>query len=157
MQKITTCLWFDNQAEEAAEFYCSLFEDSKILDVMHYGEGAHKPAGSVLMVTFVLQGTEFQALNGGPEFHFTEATSLSVSVEGQEENDRLWNALTEGGEESQCGWLKDRYGLSWQIVPTQLMALLSDPEPGRAYRATQAMFAMQRIDIAAVQAAADAA
>lgn len=154
MQKITPCLWFDTEAEEAAEFYTSLFEDSKVLEVSHYGEAGPRPAGTVLMVSFVLQGMEFQALNGGPEFPFTEAVSLSVSVSGQEEVDRLWAALTEGGVESQCGWLKDRYGLSWQIVPTELTDLLADPDAGRAERAMRAMLGMRKIDIAAVEAAA---
>ena len=157
MSKIATCLWFDNEAEEAAEFYTSLFEDAKITDVSHYGEGGPKPAGTVLMVTFVLQGAEFQALNGGPEFTFDEAVSLSVSCEDQAEVDRLFVALTEGGEDGPCGWLKDRYGLSWQLVPTRLLELLADPDPARAARAMQAMMDMRKIDIAAVEAAADAA
>ena len=157
MSKIATCLWFDNEAEEAAEFYTSLFEDAKITDVSHYGEVGPKPAGTVLMVTFVLQGAEFQALNGGPEFTFDEAVSLSVSCEDQAEVDRLFDALTEGGEDGPCGWLKDRYGLSWQLVPTRLLELLADPDKARAARAMQAMMDMRKIDIAAVEAAADAA
>ena len=154
MSKIATCLWFDTEAEEAAEFYTSLFEDAKITDVSHYGEGGPKPAGTVLMVTFVLQGAEFQALNGGPEFTFDEAVSLSVSCEDQAEVDRLFDALTEGGEDGPCGWLKDRYGLSWQLVPTRLVELLGDPDKDRAARAMQAMMGMRKIDIAAVEAAA---
>ena len=157
MQKVTTCLWFDNEAEEAAEFYCSLFEDSKITEVSHYVADGPKPAGTVLMVTFVLQGTEFQALNGGPEFTFDEAVSLSVSCVDQAEVDRLFDALTAGGEDGPCGWVKDRYGLSWQLVPTRLIELLADPDKARAARAMQAMMQMRKIDIAAVEAAADAA
>ena len=156
MQRITPCLWFDNEAEEAAEFYTSLFEDSKITEVSHYVTDGPKPAGTVLMVTFVLQGTEFQALNGGPEFPFTEAVSLSVSCADQAEVDRLFAALTEGGEEGPCGWVRDRYGLSWQLVPTRLIELLGDPDKARAARAMQAMMGMRKIDIAAVEAAADA-
>jgi predicted 3-demethylubiquinone-9 3-methyltransferase (glyoxalase superfamily) len=154
MSKIATCLWFDDQAEEAAEFYTSLFEDSKITDVSYYVTDGPKPAGTVLMVTFVLQGTEFQALNGGPEFTFDEAVSLSVSCEDQAEVDRLFAALTESGEDGPCGWVKDRYGLSWQLVPTRLIELLGDPDKDRAARAMQAMMGMRRIDIAAVEAAA---
>ena len=157
MSKIATCLWFDNEAEEAAEFYTSLFEDAKITDVSHYGDVGPKPAGTVLMVTFVLQGAAFQALNGGPEFTFDEAVSLSVSCEDQAEVDRLFDALTAGGEDGPCGWLKDRYGLSWQLVPTRLVELLGDPDKDRAARAMQAMMGMRKIDIAAVEAAADAA
>src|SRR4051812_20841161 len=154
MNKIATCLWFDNEAEEAAEFYTSLFEDSKITDVSRYGDAGPKPAGTALVVSFVLQGAEFQALNGGPEFSFTEAVSISVGVDDQEEYDRLWYALSEGGEESQCGWLKDRYGLSWQIVPNELTAILAAGDQARADRAVAAMMPMQRIDIAAIKAAA---
>jgi predicted 3-demethylubiquinone-9 3-methyltransferase (glyoxalase superfamily) len=156
MSKIATCLWFDNEAEEAAEFYTSLFDDSKITQVSHYLDGGPKPAGTVLMVTFVLQGTEFQALNGGPEFTFDEAVSLSVSCADQAEVDRLFDALTDGGEDGPCGWVKDRYGLSWQLVPTRLLELFDDPDKARATRAMQAMMGMRKIDIAAVEAAADA-
>ena len=157
MSKIATCLWFDTEAEEAAEFYTSLFEDARITEVSHYGDVGPKPAGTVLMVTFVLQGAEFQALNGGPEFTFDEAVSLSVSCENQAEVDRLFDALTEGGEDGPCGWLKDRYGLSWQLVPTRLLELFADPDKARAARAMEAMMGMRKIDIAAVEAAADAA
>ena len=157
MSKIATCLWFDTQAEEAAEFYTSLFEDAKITEVSRYVTDGPKPAGTVLMVTFVLQGAEFQALNGGPEFTFDEAVSLSVSCADQAEVDRLYDALTEGGEDGPCGWLKDRYGLSWQLVPTRLVELLADPDTARAARAMRAMMDMRKIDIAAVEAAADAA
>ncbi|WP_024286470.1 VOC family protein [Cellulomonas sp. KRMCY2] len=156
MQAITPFLWFDDQAEEAAQHYVSIFENSRILDVSRNGEGGPGPAGSVLTVRFELDGLELQALNGGPHFHFTEAISLFVSVESQEEVDRLWDRLIEGGgEPSRCGWLKDRYGLSWQVVPTALSELMGDPDPARASRATQAMLGMSKIDIAALRAAAD--
>ena len=131
MQKITPCLWFDTEAEEAAELYVSLFADAKILEVTHYGEAGPRPAGTVMTVSFMLEGQEYLALNGGPEFPFTEAVSFSVSCEDQEEVDRLWARLLEGGGvESQCGWLKDRFGLSWQIIPTALPRLLARPGPG---------------------------
>jgi predicted 3-demethylubiquinone-9 3-methyltransferase (glyoxalase superfamily) len=155
MQKIVTYLWFDNQAEEAANFYTSLFEDSKVTDVSRYGEAGPGEPGSVMVTTFQLAGQEYIALNGGPQFKFTEATSLYVNCESQEEVDRLWNALTDGGEEQPCGWLKDRYGLSWQIIPTALPRLLSDPDPAKARRVMEAMFTMRKIDIAALQAAYD--
>jgi predicted 3-demethylubiquinone-9 3-methyltransferase (glyoxalase superfamily) len=155
MQTISPFLWFDDQAEQAAEFYVSLFPNSRILGVSRYGEGAPQPAGTAMSVSFVLDGLEVQALNGGPEFHFTEAISLFVKAETQEEIDRLWDRLTEGGEPSQCGWLKDRYGVSWQIVPNALMSLLADPDPGRSSRAMHAMLGMRKLDIAALRAAAD--
>jgi predicted 3-demethylubiquinone-9 3-methyltransferase (glyoxalase superfamily) len=156
MQKITPCLWFDTEAEEAAELYVSLFGDAKILDVTHYGEAGPRPAGSVMTVSFVLEGQEYMALNGGPEFPFTEAVSFSVSCEDQAEVDRLWARLLEGGGvESQCGWLKDRFGLSWQIIPTALPRLMSDPDPARAQRAMAAMLQMVKIDVAALEKAAD--
>jgi predicted 3-demethylubiquinone-9 3-methyltransferase (glyoxalase superfamily) len=158
MQKIVPCLWFDTQAEEAAEFYVSVFDSSEILSVSRYGEGAPMPAGTALVVDMMLDGVQVQALNGGPAFQFTEAVSLSVSTESQEETDRLWDTLTaDGGEPSQCGWLKDKYGLSWQIVPSIMPSLLNDPDPERADRAMQAMLKMQKIVIADMQAAADAA
>jgi predicted 3-demethylubiquinone-9 3-methyltransferase (glyoxalase superfamily) len=154
MQKITPCLWFDTQAEEAATFYTSIFENSRILDVGHYGEAGPRPAGMVMTVNFELDGQEFVALNGGPEFTFDEAISFQVSCQTQEEVDEFWSRLSEGGEEGPCGWLKDRYGLSWQIVPTRLMELISDPDPQRAQRAMSAMLGMKKIDIAAVEKAA---
>lgn len=158
MQKIITYLWFDNQAEEAAQFYTSLFPNSAITEVNRYGEGAPLPAGTAMMVSFSLDGQEFLALNGGPHFTFNEAISLYVRCENQAEVDELWTKLTsDGGEESQCGWLKDRYGLSWQIIPTALPELLGDPDPARANGAMQAMLGMQKIDIAALRAAADRA
>jgi predicted 3-demethylubiquinone-9 3-methyltransferase (glyoxalase superfamily) len=155
MQKITTCLWFDDQAEEAAEFYTSLFPDSRIVQVSRYGQAGPGRAGTAMMVKFELAGQEFLALNGGPQFRFTEAISLFVDCASQQEVDELWAKLTDGGEESQCGWLKDRYGLSWQIIPTELPALLTDADPGRAQRAMQAMLGMRKIDIAGLQRAAD--
>ena len=157
MQKITPCLWFDTEAEAAAELYVSLFADAKILDVTHYGEAGPRPAGTVMTVTFMLEGKEYLALNGGPEFPFTEAISFSVSCEDQEEVDRLWARLLEGGGvERQCGWLKDRFGLSWQVVPTRLTQLLQDPDPERANRTMQAMLKMTKLDIAELERAADA-
>jgi predicted 3-demethylubiquinone-9 3-methyltransferase (glyoxalase superfamily) len=155
MQKIITYLWFDNQAEEAANFYVSLFEDAKITEINRYGEGAPGEPGTVMIVTFTLAGQEFIALNGGPQYSFTEATSLYVNCDNQDEVDRLWNALTDGGEEQPCGWLKDRYGLSWQIIPTALPEMLNDPDPVKARRAMEAMFTMRKIDIAALKAAYD--
>ena len=156
MQKISPFLWFDNQAEEAAAFYVSIFKNSEILNISRYGEGAPRPAGSAMSVSFVLDGLELQALNGGPEFAFTEAISLFVAAETQDEIDDLWEKLTGGGgEESQCGWLKDKYGLSWQIVPPVLGELLGGPDPEASSRALQAMFKMTKIDIAALRAAYD--
>ena len=165
MQKVTPFLWFDDEAEEAAEFYVSVFNArpdgeravSKVLGVARYGDAGPGTPGSAMTVSFELEGLEFTALNGGPEFAFTEATSFHVSCESQDEVDYFWKALTDGGEESQCGWLKDRFGLSWQIVPTALNRLLSDPDPGRAERAMKAMLEMQRIDIATLERAAEAA
>ncbi|MDQ1537709.1 MAG: hypothetical protein QOE58_2102 [Actinomycetota bacterium] len=157
MPKISPCLWFDDQAEEAASFYTSVFKNSAILSVSRYGEGAPRPAGTVLEVSFVVDGLELLALNGGPEFKFTEAISLAVNAETQDEIDDLWEKLTTaGGEPSVCGWLKDKYGLSWQIVPPILNELLNDPDPDRSSRVMQAMLAMTKIDIASLQAAYNA-
>jgi predicted 3-demethylubiquinone-9 3-methyltransferase (glyoxalase superfamily) len=155
MQKITPCLWFDNEGEEAAEFYTSVFPNSKILHVARYGEGAPRPAGTVMTVLFELDGQKFTALNGGPLFSFSEAISFQVSCEGQEEVDAYWSKLSEGGEEGPCGWLKDKYGLSRQIVPTALPRLLGDPDPERSQRAMQAMLQMKKIDIGALERAAE--
>ena len=157
MQKISPFLWFDKEAEEAANFYVSIFKNSEIRSVSRYGEGAPRPAGSAMSVSFVLDGLELQALNGGPEFPFTEAISLFVSAETQDEIDDLWEKLTSGGEESQCGWLKDKYGLSWQIVPPILGELLGGPHPDKSSRALQAMLKMNRIDVAGLRAAYDGA
>ncbi len=147
MQRITTFFWFDTQAEEAAEFYTSLFPNSRIVEVSRHN-------GAVMSVTFQLDGQAYIALNGGPQYQFSEAISLLVKCETQAEIDRLWNALTEGGEEGPCGWLKDRYGVSWQIIPTTLGALLTHPDPDKAQRAQQAMFQMKKLDIKALQEAA---
>jgi predicted 3-demethylubiquinone-9 3-methyltransferase (glyoxalase superfamily) len=154
MQKITPCLWFDDQGEDAATFYTSVFPNSKIVSVSHYGEDSMRPAGTVMTVEFELDGQRFVALNGGPEFTFSEAISFQVSCEGQEEVDAYWNTLTEGGTEQPCGWLKDRYGVSWQIIPTALPRLLNDPDPERARRAMQAMLRMKKIEIAELERAA---
>jgi predicted 3-demethylubiquinone-9 3-methyltransferase (glyoxalase superfamily) len=154
MQKITTFLWFDDQAEEAVNFYTSLFQDAKVLEVSRYGEAGPGPAGEVMVINFQLDGQEFTALNGGPQFKFNEAISLVVNCENQAEVDRLWEELTaDGGEESMCGWLKDKYGLSWQIVPTVLGKLASDPDPVKAQRVIQAMLQMRKLDIAELQKA----
>lgn len=154
MQTISPFLWFDDQAEEAAQFYTSIFKDSAIGDITRFGEGTTQ-AGTAMVVTFVLDGLELHALNGGPGFPFTEAVSLYVKAETQDEIDDLWAKLTDGGEPGQCGWLKDRYGLSWQIVPPVLVELLSDPEPARSGRVMQAMLGMSKLDISALRAAAD--
>lgn len=153
MQKITPFLWYDNQAEEAINFYISLFKNSRILDVSRYGEGAPMPAGLLMSATFMLDGQQFMALNAGPYFKFTEAFSMYVNCETQEEVDELWEKLTQEGEESQCGWLKDKYGLSWQIIPKQLGQLLGDPDREKAGRVMQAMLQMQKLDIAKLEQA----
>ena len=153
MQKITPFLWFDNNAEEASLFYTSIFKNSKVLEVSRWGEGGPGPEGSVLTMRFQLEGQEFQALNGGPQFKFTEAISLSVDCQSQEEVDELWEKLSEGGSEDQCAWLKDRFGLSWQIVPRALPGLLADPDPEKSKRVIEAMLKMKKIDIKALQEA----
>ncbi len=155
MQKITPFLWFDTQAEEAASFYVSIFKNSKIKGVTRYGEAGPGPRGSVMSVTFQLAGQDFIALNGGPQFKFTEAISLSVDGKTQKEVDELWKRLSEGGEEGQCGWLKDKYGLSWQINPTVLGKMLGDRDPKKARRAMEAMLTMKKIDIARLKRAYD--
>jgi predicted 3-demethylubiquinone-9 3-methyltransferase (glyoxalase superfamily) len=147
-QKITTYLWFDHQAEEAARFYTSIFENSKILNVSRYGDAGPGPKGSAMMVTFQLEGQEFMALNGGPHFKFNEAISLFVNCDTQQEVDELWSKLTAGGEqESQCGWLKDKFGLSWQIIPSALMRLMGDKDTQKSRRVMEAMLKMRKIDI----------
>lgn len=153
VRTIVPCLWFDSQAEEAANFYVSVFKYSRVLKMSRYGEAGPGPAGSVMTVEFELDGQRFIALNGGPHFKFTEAISFSVDCKTQEEVDTLWDRLTEGGEEVQCGWLKDKYGLSWQIVPTILAELLSDPDPRKAERVMKAMLKMRKIDIAGLRQA----
>lgn len=156
MQKITTFLWFDGKAEEAAEFYVSLFDDSRIVDVQRYGDAGPGAKGSVMTVEFDLADQRYIALNGGPEFSFTEAISLYVDCADQEEVDRLWNALTaDGGQEGPCGWLKDRYGLSWQIVPRTLTELIRDPDQEKSSRAMKAMLEMKKLDVQALQKAYD--
>jgi predicted 3-demethylubiquinone-9 3-methyltransferase (glyoxalase superfamily) len=154
MQKFTPCLWFDTQAEEAAQFYTSVFKDSSIGEISRYGEGMPKPAGTAMTVEFTLNGQTFTALNGGPEFAFTEAISFQVDCADQAEVDEYWAALTaDGGEESQCGWLKDKFGLSWQIVPRELQSVLGGPDPAGAQRAVQAMLQMRKLDINALKEA----
>src|SRR5262249_41010098 len=157
MQKITPHLWFDNQAEEAVRFYVSLFKNSKILNVARYGEAgakvAGRPAGSVMTVAFQLEGQEFVALNGGPVFKFTEAISLLVNCETQAEVDQLWEKLSEGGEKGPCGWLKDKYGLSWQIAPKALGEMLQDKDPKKSEKVMAALLQMQKLDIAGLRRA----
>jgi predicted 3-demethylubiquinone-9 3-methyltransferase (glyoxalase superfamily) len=153
MRRITPFLWFNNQAEEAANFYVSIFDNSKIVRVVRYGDAGPGPKGSVMIVEFELDGQAFIALNGGPHFKFTEAISFSVDCGSQEEIDRFWRTLSEGGEEVQCGWLKDKYGLSWQIVPWALPQMLSDPDPGKSKRVMDAMLKMKKLDIQALQTA----
>ena len=167
VSKIEPCLWLDDQAEEAANFYVSVFSarrstmpdggESKVLAVSRYGEAGPGPAGSVMTVEFLLEGQEFLALNGGPEFTFTPAISLIVNCETQEEVDQLWEELSEGGRKGECGWLEDRYGVSWQIVPTVLTELLDDPNPERSQRVMRAMLEMQKLDISRLRRAAEAA
>jgi len=157
VSKITPFLWFDTQAEEAAEFYTSVFGNSRVLSVNRYGDAGPGPSGSVMIVRFELDGREFVALNGGPEhFNFNESVSFAVNCSSQDEVDYFWEKLTEGGEEGPCGWLKDKYGLSWQVVPDRLPELVSDPDPERSQRAMRAMFQMKKIDIAALERAAAA-
>ncbi len=153
-QKITPFLWFNQEAEEAANLYVSLFKDSKILGVSRYGDAGPGPKGSVMTVEFQLAGQKFTALNGGPHFKFTEALSLFVDCDSQEEIDTLWSGLTtNGGQESQCGWLKDRFGLSWQIVPSRFMQMMQDKDPKRSQRVMQAMLTMTKFDIARLEEA----
>lgn len=155
MPKITPFLWFDDQAEEAAQFYVSVFPNSKIGNVSRYGDAGPGPKGSAMTVSFELDGQAFTALNGGPVFKFSEAISFFVNCESQAEVDHYWDALCEGGQPGQCAWLKDRFGVSWQIVPTALPRLIGGPDPVKANRAMQAMLKMTKIDIAKLQAAYD--
>jgi predicted 3-demethylubiquinone-9 3-methyltransferase (glyoxalase superfamily) len=155
MKKIVPCLWFDTEAEEAMNFYTSVFKNSKKGELMRWGEGGHRPAGTVLTASFELNGMEFLALNGGPQFKFTEAVSFQVPCDSQDEVDYYWDKLMEGGgAPSQCGWLKDKFGLSWQVFPTILPKLLSDPDRAKADRVMQAMMQMVKIDVAAIEQAA---
>ena len=155
--KISPCLWFDHQAEEAAQFYTGIFKDSKITAISRYpevGQEIHgKPPGSVLTVAFELNGQSFTALNGGPVFKFNEAVSFQIECETQEEVDYYWERLSEGGQEDACGWVKDRYGLSWQVIPTAFVDMISGPDPEKAKRVTEAMFTMKKLDIAVLQKA----
>lgn len=157
MQKITPFLWFDNQAEEAVNFYVSLFKNSKINTTKRYGDAGPGPKGSVMIVSFQLEGQAFIALNGGPSFKFTPALSLYVDCETQEEVDQLWEKLSAGGRKDRCGWLQDKYGLSWQIIPRALQQLMGDPDPKKSASVMQAMLQMDKIDIAALKRAYDKA
>jgi predicted 3-demethylubiquinone-9 3-methyltransferase (glyoxalase superfamily) len=153
MQKISPFLWFDNQAEEAMHFYVSIFKNSKTGNVTRYGDAGPGPKGSVMTASFELEGQQFTALNGGPHFKFTEAISFVVDCKTQDEVDELWDRLSEGGQTQQCGWLKDKFGLSWQIVPSVLMELINDPDPQKSKRVTEAMLQMTNIDIAKLRQA----
>ena len=155
MQKITPFLWFDGKAEEAMKLYVSIFKNSKVLSVTRYGEAGPGPKGSAMTVRFELDGQEFIGLNGGPQFKFTEAVSFSVDCKTQKEVDELWEKLSAGGEQGPCGWLKDKYGLSWQIVPTVLGQMLSDPDPKKSKRVMEAMLQMKKIDIPTLKRAYD--
>ena len=155
MPALTPMLWFDTEAEQAAEFYTSVFPNSKIVEVTHYGPAGPRPAGMVMTVAFELDGQKFVALNGGPDFSFSEAISFVVDCETQEQVDTYWEALSEGGEEGPCGWLKDKFGLSWQVTPTALARLLADPDTEKAQRVMAAMLEMRKIDIEALERAAE--
>ena len=158
MPRITPNLWFDREGLEAAEYYCSIFPNSKITNVSHYTDAGPREAGEVLTVDFVLDGQEFTAINGGPEFTFDEAVSMLINCKDQAEVDYYWDRfITDGGQESQCGWLKDKYGFSWQVFPEGMVELFTDADKDRASRAMQAMLGMKKIDVAAIQAAADGA
>jgi predicted 3-demethylubiquinone-9 3-methyltransferase (glyoxalase superfamily) len=154
-QKITPNLWFDTEAEQAAEFYVSVFKNGRIVNVTRYTEAGPREAGTVMTVEFELDGQRFVGINGGPQFTFDEAVSFQITCADQAEVDYYWDRLTEGGAESQCGWLKDRYGLSWQVVPTGMEEIFADPDPKRAERAMKAMLQMRKLDIDALRAAAD--
>ena len=155
MQKITPCLWFDTEGEEAARLYTSIFPNSKITEITHYGSAGPRREGTVMTVSFELDGQQFVALNGGPQFKFNEALSFQVDCADQAEVDRYWNALTEGGEEGPCGWLKDKFGLSWQIVPQRLPELLRDPDREKSQRVMTAMLQMKKIQIDELERAAE--
>ena len=154
-QTITPNLWFDTEAEEAAGFYISAFKNSRVVNVTHYTDVGPGPAGTVMTVEFELDGQRFVGINGGPQFTFDEAVSFQINCEDQDEVDYYWNRLSGGGQEGPCGWLKDRYGLSWQVVPTGMDELFNDPDPQRAQRVMQAMLGMSKLDIAALRSAAD--
>jgi len=155
LQRIRPNLWFDTQAEEAADFYCSVFDNSRVVSTAHYPEDSPGPAGTVMTVEFELDGQRFVGINGGPQFTFSEAISLEIRCETQEEVDYYWAKLSDGGSEGPCGWLKDRYGLSWQVVPAGMDELFSDADPQRAQRAMQAMLQMKKLDIETLRRAAD--
>jgi predicted 3-demethylubiquinone-9 3-methyltransferase (glyoxalase superfamily) len=157
MPRITPNLWFDTQGKEAAEFYVSVFPNSEIKHISYYGEAGPRPAGTVLTVDFILDGQDYTAINGGPDFTFSEAISLLINCADQEEVDYYWEKLGEGGQEGPCGWLKDKYGLSWQVVPAALEELIKDEDEARAQRAMKAMLGMKKLDVAALYAAADQA
>jgi predicted 3-demethylubiquinone-9 3-methyltransferase (glyoxalase superfamily) len=157
MAKITPCLWFDTQGEAAATFYTSIFKNSRILSVTHYGSAGPRPEGMVMTVNFELDGLEFVALNGGPEFTFDEAISFQVNCESQAEIDEFWTKLSDGGEQGPCGWLKDKFGLSWQVVPVGMIEMLNHPDKERGQRAMKAMLGMKKLDLAALQAAFEGA
>jgi predicted 3-demethylubiquinone-9 3-methyltransferase (glyoxalase superfamily) len=157
VQKITPCLWFDDQAEEAANFYTSVVQNSRVVDVRRHGESGSGPAGTVLTVNFELNGQEFMALNGGPQFTFNEAVSFQLICDTQAEIDELWAKLTDGGEEGPCGWLKDRFGVSWQVIPAGIEDLIAGPDAKRSASAMQAMFGMKKLDIQALREAYDQA
>jgi predicted 3-demethylubiquinone-9 3-methyltransferase (glyoxalase superfamily) len=157
MREITVCLWFDTEGEEAARFYTSVFPNSRITDVARYGSAGPRPEGTIMTVSFELDGMKFVALNGGPQFSFSEAVSLQVLCDSQDEVDAYWSKLSEGGQEGPCGWLKDKFGLSWQIVPTRLPELLQDPDRETSQRVMAAMLEMGKIDVEALERAAAAA
>jgi predicted 3-demethylubiquinone-9 3-methyltransferase (glyoxalase superfamily) len=157
MPKLTSCLWFDTEGEDAANFYVSVFPNSRIVNVARYGEAGPRPAGSVMTVDFELDGKPFMALNGGPEFTFNEAVSFVIDCADQDEVDYYWTKLSEGGEAGPCGWLKDRFGLSWQVVPAALGELASDPDPAKSQAVIKAMLGMRKLVVAELQAAYDAA
>lgn len=156
-KKVTPFLWFESNAEEAAKYYTTVFADSEILHEQRWGEGGPGPAGSILTISFRLNSQEFVALNGGPQYTFSPATSFVIECDTQEEVDHYWNSFADGGRPNMCGWIDDKFGVTWQVVPKRLMELLSDPDPGRAGRATQAMMQMRKIVIADLEAAANAA
>lgn len=155
MPKLTPCLWFDTVGEEAAQFYTTVFPNSRILEITHYGSAGPRPEGTVMTVSFELDGRSFIALNGGPDFTFTEAVSFEIECQDQEEVDRYWAALSDSGEEGPCGWVKDRFGLSWQVVPRRLMELVTDPDEEKGQRAMAAMLRMRKIEIAELERAAN--
>jgi predicted 3-demethylubiquinone-9 3-methyltransferase (glyoxalase superfamily) len=156
MRRITPCLWYDGNAEDAANFYISVFRNSKITEISRYGDAGPLPKGTVLTVAFELDGQPFTALNGGPQYKFTEAVSFQIYCETQDEIDHYWNSLlASGGVESVCGWLKDRFGLSWQIVPSRMIELMQSPDPAKSRRVMEAMFKMRKIDLATLEAAAN--